>query len=59
MFPSEPEPQILDYVTQQHKLFIGIAAVHAFKLSAEWLWNMYNNVTAELDAGDLERLPEV
>ncbi|XP_037298571.1 probable peroxisomal acyl-coenzyme A oxidase 1 [Manduca sexta] len=57
--PDEPEPQILDYVTQQHKLFIGIATVHAFKLSADWLWNMYNNVTAELEAGDLDRLPEL
>ncbi|KAJ0182752.1 hypothetical protein K1T71_002121 [Dendrolimus kikuchii] len=57
--PNEPEPQILDYVTQQHKLFIGIASVHAFKLSADWLWNMYNNVTEELEAGDLDRLPEL
>ncbi|XP_028165831.1 probable peroxisomal acyl-coenzyme A oxidase 1 isoform X2 [Ostrinia furnacalis] len=57
--PNEPEPQILDYVTQQHKLLAGIASVHAFRLSAQWLWAMYNNVTAELDAGDLERLPEL
>ncbi|XP_028031521.1 probable peroxisomal acyl-coenzyme A oxidase 1 [Bombyx mandarina] len=57
--PDEPEPQILDYVTQQHKLFVGIASVHAFKLSANWLWNMYNNVTAELESGDMERLPEL
>ncbi|XP_038208051.1 probable peroxisomal acyl-coenzyme A oxidase 1 [Zerene cesonia] len=57
--PDEPEPQILDYVTQQHKLLVGIAAVHAFKLNADWIWNMYNNVTAELESGDLERLPEL
>ncbi|XP_047985323.1 probable peroxisomal acyl-coenzyme A oxidase 1 [Leguminivora glycinivorella] len=57
--PDEPEPQILDYVTQQHKLAIGIATVHALRLSAAWIWNMYNNVTAELDAGDMERLPEL
>ncbi|XP_049873454.1 probable peroxisomal acyl-coenzyme A oxidase 1 [Pectinophora gossypiella] len=57
--PNEPEPQILDYVTQQHKLFIGIASVHAFRLGAEWIWNMYNNVTAELEAGDMDRLPEL
>ncbi|CAG9796941.1 unnamed protein product [Diatraea saccharalis] len=57
--PNEPEPQILDYVTQQHKLLIGISSVHAFRLSAQWLWNMYNNVTAELDAGEMERLPEL
>ncbi|CAG4983896.1 unnamed protein product [Colias eurytheme] len=57
--PDEPEPQILDYVTQQHKLLVGIASVHAFKLNADWIWNMYNNVTAELESGDMERLPEL
>ncbi|CAG9581083.1 unnamed protein product [Danaus chrysippus] len=57
--PNEPEPQILDYVTQQHKLMIGIASVHAFRTCADWLWQMYNNVTAELEAGDMERLPEL
>ncbi|XP_026319430.1 probable peroxisomal acyl-coenzyme A oxidase 1 [Hyposmocoma kahamanoa] len=57
--PNEPEPQILDYVTQQHKLLIGIASVHAFRLSADWIWTMYNNVTAELETGDMERLPEL
>lgn len=58
-FGSEPEPQILDYLTQQHKLLVGIASVHAFRINANWLWNMYNNVTAELENGDMERLPEV
>ncbi|XP_068627015.1 acyl-coenzyme A oxidase 1-like [Battus philenor] len=57
--PDEPEPQILDYVTQQHKLLVGTATVHAFRLCAAWLWEMYNNVTAELESGDLERLPEL
>ncbi|XP_073958416.1 acyl-coenzyme A oxidase 1-like [Choristoneura fumiferana] len=55
----EPEPQILEYVTQQHKLIIGIATVHALRLSGSWMWNMYNNVTAELESGDLDRLPEL
>ncbi|XP_045540612.1 probable peroxisomal acyl-coenzyme A oxidase 1 [Papilio machaon] len=57
--PNEPEPQILEYVTQQHKLLIGISSVHAFRLCAAWLWDMYNNVTAELETGDMERLPEL
>ncbi|XP_045456830.1 probable peroxisomal acyl-coenzyme A oxidase 1 [Melitaea cinxia] len=57
--PDEPEPQILDYLTQQHKLLVGIASVHAFRINANWLWNMYNNVTAELETGDMERLPEL
>lgn len=56
---SQPECQIMDYVTQQYKLFPHLAAFFAFNLSAAWVWEMYNNVTAELDQGELERLPEV
>ncbi|XP_032663048.1 probable peroxisomal acyl-coenzyme A oxidase 1 isoform X2 [Odontomachus brunneus] len=57
--PDEPEPQIMDYVTQQYKLFPNLAACYAFRISADWIWDMYNNVTAELDQGELERLPEL
>uniref|UniRef100_A0A1B6C2C4 Acyl-coenzyme A oxidase n=1 Tax=Clastoptera arizonana TaxID=38151 RepID=A0A1B6C2C4_9HEMI len=57
--PGEPEPQILDYRTQQYKLFPNIASSIAMTFSANWLWNMYNNVTSELEQGDLERLPEL
>jgi len=46
-------------VTQQFKLLPNVAAVYCFRFAAAWLWNMYNNVTAELEGGDLERLPEV
>lgn len=49
----------MEYRTQQHKLLPNIAAVYCFRFAATWLWNMYNNVTAELEGGDLERLPEV
>ncbi|XP_012284641.1 probable peroxisomal acyl-coenzyme A oxidase 1 [Orussus abietinus] len=56
---DEPETQIIDYVTQQYKLFPNLAACYAFVMSADWIWEMYNNVTAELDKGELERLPEL
>lgn len=59
MFLRESEVQILDYVTQQYKIFPNLAACFAFKMTADWIWNMYNAVTAELDQGDLEKLPEV
>lgn len=55
----EREPQILDYRTQQYKLFPALATCLAMKFSATWLWDMYNSVTSELEQGDLERLPEV
>ncbi|XP_059058335.1 probable peroxisomal acyl-coenzyme A oxidase 1 [Achroia grisella] len=57
--PEEPEPQILDYVTQQHKLFIAIATSHAYSRTAMWLWNLYSKVTTELNDGKLDNLPEL
>jgi hypothetical protein len=55
----DPEPQILDYRTQQYKLFPCLAASFAIRCAAIWLWNMYKDVVSELAGGDLERLPEV
>ncbi|XP_044256836.1 probable peroxisomal acyl-coenzyme A oxidase 1 [Tribolium madens] len=57
--PDEPEPQIIDFVTQQYKLFPQIATYFAFQYSGSWLWDIYNNVTNELESGQLESLPEL
>nr|CAD7400440.1 unnamed protein product [Timema cristinae] len=57
--PGEPEPQIMDYRTQQYKLFPNIASCLAMRFAAMWLWNLYNNITSELEEGDMERLPEL
>lgn len=57
--PNQPEPQVIDHVTQQYKLFPNIAKCFVFKLTADYIWEMYNQVTSELDQGHLERLPEV
>ncbi|XP_045771127.1 probable peroxisomal acyl-coenzyme A oxidase 1 isoform X1 [Maniola jurtina] len=57
--PNEPEPQILDYPTQQHKLFICIATAHAFQLTASWLWNTYEVVMADMKKGNVDALPEL
>ena len=46
-------------MTQQYKLFPNLATSFALRFNAIWLWNMYNSVTAELEEGDLDRLPEV
>nr|XP_033341565.1 probable peroxisomal acyl-coenzyme A oxidase 1 [Megalopta genalis] len=56
---DEPEAQIINYITQQYKIFPNLAACFAFRMTADWIWNMYNNVTAELDQGELDRLPEL
>lgn len=57
--PNEAEPQVIDHVTQQYKVFPNIAKVFVIKLVADYIWDMYNQVTSELDRGELERLPEV
>ncbi|CAH2049993.1 unnamed protein product, partial [Iphiclides podalirius] len=56
---GEPEPQILDYVTQQHKLFIAIATSHAFRVVGRWLWKDYTRVVADMGAGNMDQLPEL
>jgi len=55
----DPEPQILDYRTQQYKLFPYLAASFAERFAGIRLWKMYRDVVSELAGGDLERLPEV
>lgn len=57
--PNKEEPQVIDHVTQQYKLFPQIARVFVTKFAADYVWDMYNQVTSELDRGDMERLPEV
>ncbi|CAH2102902.1 unnamed protein product [Euphydryas editha] len=56
---GEPEPQILDYVTQQHKLIIAIATTHAYHFTVRWLWDLYVKVNKELGRGQLDNLPEL
>ncbi|XP_026758707.1 probable peroxisomal acyl-coenzyme A oxidase 1 [Galleria mellonella] len=56
---DQPEPQIIDYVTQQHKLFIAIATSHAFRTTGTWLWDTYSKVVADLGKGKLDQLPEL
>ncbi|XP_053611166.1 probable peroxisomal acyl-coenzyme A oxidase 1 isoform X1 [Plodia interpunctella] len=57
--PNQPEPQILDYVTQQHKLFIHIATSHAFRIVGDWLWDTFVQVNLDLRKGNMDQLPEL
>ncbi|XP_072938306.1 acyl-coenzyme A oxidase 1-like [Epargyreus clarus] len=57
--PDEPEVQILDYVTQQHKLFIALATSHAYRVVGLWLWNTHNEISEHIDSGNLRQLPEL
>lgn len=56
---SAGECQILDFQTQQYKIFPAIAISFAYKCAASWLWNIYKGVISMLNKGDLELLPEV
>lgn len=57
--PNQPEPPIIDYVTQQHKLFIAIASSHAFRVTGLWLWDAYSKVISDMGKGNLDHLPEL
>jgi len=59
LWTREGEPQILDYQTQQYKLFPVIATSLVYKFAAKWLWDKYAIVKSELERGDLVQLPEV
>ncbi|XP_039754797.1 probable peroxisomal acyl-coenzyme A oxidase 1 [Pararge aegeria] len=57
--PNAPEPQIIDYVTQQHKLLIAISTSHAYHFTARWLWDLYTKTNQELRRGEFKNLPEL
>lgn len=57
--PKEPEVQIMDHLTQQYKVFPQLAKSVVFKLTADYIWDMYTEVTAELGKGEMGRLPEM
>ena len=47
LYPALPEPQIMDYKTQQEKLFVPLAKVFAFNFTSWALFEKY--VTAQVD----------
>ncbi|KAJ8736599.1 hypothetical protein PYW08_007255 [Mythimna loreyi] len=57
--PDEIEAQILDYATQQHKLFIAIATAHALQFCSKWLWQSYTALLAQMKGGNTDSLPEL
>lgn len=63
MFPAplhrEPEPQILNFQTQQHKLFPVLAMAYAFTFVGQYMKQTYNRISGDIHAGDYSELPEV
>ncbi|XP_078585416.1 peroxisomal acyl-coenzyme A oxidase 1-like [Branchiostoma floridae x Branchiostoma japonicum] len=59
MKPGHPEPQVLDYVTQQYKLFPYLAAAYAFMLAARSMIFVYFRSMEKIGRGDITVLPEL
>nr|QFF91504.1 acyl-CoA oxidase 1 isoform 1 [Potamotrygon motoro] len=57
--PGAPEPQILDYQTQQYKLFPLLATAYAFRFVGNFMRDMYQRITADINDGDYSQLPEL
>ncbi|XP_051036861.1 peroxisomal acyl-coenzyme A oxidase 1 isoform X3 [Phodopus roborovskii] len=57
--PGEPEPQILDFQTQQYKLFPLLATAYAFHFVGRYMKETYLRVNESIGKGDLSELPEL
>nr|XP_006136581.1 peroxisomal acyl-coenzyme A oxidase 1 [Pelodiscus sinensis] len=57
--PGEPEPQILDYQTQQYKLFPLLATAYAFHCVGAYMKKTYHRITGDINQGNLRELPEL
>ncbi|KAM9597481.1 peroxisomal acyl-coenzyme A oxidase 1 isoform 4-T5 [Trichechus inunguis] len=57
--PDEPEPQILDFQTQQYKLFPLLANAYAFQFVGAYMKETYYRINEDIDRGDLSELPEL
>ncbi|KMZ63072.1 Acyl-CoA oxidase [Zostera marina] len=55
---GSPESQVIDYKTQQSRIFPLLASAYAFRFVGEWLNWLYGDVMQRLQAGDFSTLPE-
>ncbi|XP_071968018.1 peroxisomal acyl-coenzyme A oxidase 1 isoform X3 [Engystomops pustulosus] len=56
---GEPEPQILDFQTQQYKLFPLLATAYAFQFVGSYMSQTYHRITGDIQQGNLSQLPEL
>uniref|UniRef100_A0A671YJR2 Acyl-coenzyme A oxidase n=1 Tax=Sparus aurata TaxID=8175 RepID=A0A671YJR2_SPAAU len=57
--PGEPEPQILDFQTQQYKLFPLLATAYAFIFVGQYMKDTYSRISGDINQGDFSELPEL
>ncbi|KAK9927610.1 hypothetical protein M0R45_024786 [Rubus argutus] len=55
---SGVETQVIDYKTQQSRLFPLLASAYAFRFVGDWLKWLYTDVTQKLQANDFSTLAE-
>ncbi|XP_075166655.1 acyl-coenzyme A oxidase 1-like [Haematobia irritans] len=59
MNANEPERQILDYATQQLKLFPEIANCVAYKFTAHKIWQLFDQTSKDITHGEYGCIPEM
>ncbi|XP_021378180.1 peroxisomal acyl-coenzyme A oxidase 1-like [Mizuhopecten yessoensis] len=59
VYPGGPEAQIMDYQTQQYKLFPLLATAYAFHFTAQMVYGIYLQVTSQIEEGNLDQIGEL
>ncbi|XP_069105551.1 peroxisomal acyl-coenzyme A oxidase 1-like [Argopecten irradians] len=57
--PGGPEAQIIDYQTQQHKLFPMLATAYALHFTGQIVYGTYLQVTSQIEEGNLDQIGEL
>ena len=56
--PGAPEPQVMDYQTQQYKLYPYLAMAYAFRFAAYDIYELLFQAMSDADSGDDTLMPE-
>ncbi|XP_048781300.2 peroxisomal acyl-coenzyme A oxidase 1-like [Ostrea edulis] len=57
--PGGSEAQIIDYQTQQYKLFPLLATAYAMYFTGKYAEDYYNEISSEIEAGNLDSLNQL
>ncbi|XP_060068145.1 peroxisomal acyl-coenzyme A oxidase 1-like [Ylistrum balloti] len=57
--PGGPEAQIIDYQTQQHKLFPAVAMAYAFYFTGSEIYRIYNRINSNVEQGKLDQIGDL
>uniref|UniRef100_A0A0C9S4N3 Acyl-coenzyme A oxidase n=1 Tax=Wollemia nobilis TaxID=56998 RepID=A0A0C9S4N3_9CONI len=53
------EIQVLDYITQQQKLFPLLATAYAFRIAGQWMELLYSEVMSQFESNNFSGLAEI